>query len=72
MTAKIKEIPLQHLGIYGLIGTSLVPIATYAIRTEDDRQTVINEILGELATKDIVIMANTLIKTESFDGFRIL
>lgn len=36
------------------------------------RGEVITEILTELASKEVVIMGNTLIYTEGFDGFRIL
>ena len=72
MTEAIKAISLEPLGIYGFMGTSLIPLAVYNLQPGEDREQVINEILTELISKDIVIMFNTAIKMEAFDGFRII
>lgn len=72
MTAEIKEIPLIPLGIYGIMGTSMIPIATYNLTDPSKRGEVINEILTEFATKDVVILGSTLVYTDGYDGFRIL
>ena len=72
MPDEIKAIPLEPLGIYGLMGTTLIPLAVYNLKPEENRADVIQEILSELVSKDIVIMFNTAIKTEAFDGFRII
>ena len=69
---EIKEIPLTPLGIYGIMGTSMIPIATYNLTDPSMRNEVINEILTELATKDVVILGSTLVYTDGYDGFRIL
>lgn len=70
--SEIKEIPLTPLGIYGIMGTSMIPIATYNLTDPNTRNEVINEILTELATKDVVILGSTLVYTDGYDGFRIL
>ncbi|MEM1945071.1 MAG: hypothetical protein QXX57_04985 [Nitrososphaerota archaeon] len=70
--AEIKEIPLTPLGIYGIMGTSMIHIATYNLTDPNMRNEVINEILTELATKDVVILGSTLVYTDGYDGFRIL
>ena len=72
MIAEIKELPLVTLGIYGIMETAMIPLATYNLVDPSKRGEVINEILTEFATKDSVIFGSTLIFTESFDGFRIL
>jgi hypothetical protein len=72
MTAEIVEIPLEKLNICGLMGTALIPLTQYSITADEDRALVIESILTELASKEVVIMGNTLIYTEGFDGFRIL
>ena len=72
MTAKIVEIPLKKLNIYGLMGATLIPLTQYSLTSDEDRALVIESILTELASKEVVIMGNTLIYTEGFDGFRIL
>ena len=72
MTAEIKKIPLEALGIYGIMETNMIPLATYNLTDPSKRAEVIHEILTEFATKDIVILGGTLIYTEGFDGFRIL
>lgn len=68
----LTEIPLTPLGIYGIMGTAMIPIATYNLTDPSKRDEVINEILTEFATKDVVILGNTLIYTDGYDGFRIL
>ncbi len=68
----IEEIKLEPLNICGIMGTALIPLATLNITDPSTREEVIKEILTELATKESVIMANTTIFTEGFDGFRIL
>lgn len=68
----IEEIKLESLNICGIMGTALIPLATLNITDPSTREEVVKEILTELATKDSVIMANTMIFTEGFDGFRIL
>ena len=70
--AEIKEIPLDPLNICGIMGTALIPLCQYNLGEGEVRHLVITEILTELGAKDIVIMGNTLIYTEGFDGFRIL
>lgn len=72
MTAEIVEIPLEKLNICGLMGVALIPLTQYSITADEDRALVIESILTELASKEVVIMGNTLIYTEGFDGFRIL
>lgn len=70
--AEIKEIPLDPLNICGIMGTALIPLCQYNLGEGEVRHLVITEILTELGSKDLVIMGNTLIYTEGFDGFRIL
>lgn len=72
MTAEIKELPLKPLNIYGIMGTALIPLCQYNLLDPSKRSEVVTEILTELASKEIVIMGNTLVYTEGFDGFRIL
>ena len=72
MTAEIVEIPLEKLKICGLMGANLIPLTQYNLTDDEDRALVIESILTELASKEVVIMGNTLIYTEGFDGFRIL
>lgn len=72
MSAELKEIKLEPLHIYGIIGTSMIPIATYNLTDPSMRAEVINEILTEFATKDVVILGSTLVYTDGYDGFRIL
>lgn len=72
MTAELKELPLQTLNICGIMGTALIPLCQYNMTEEEERHLVVTEILTELATKEVVIMGNTLVYTEGFDGFRIL
>ncbi len=70
--SNLKEIPLTPLGIYGIMGTTMIPLATYNLVDVTKRQDVINEILLEFSTKESVILGGTLVFTEGFDGFRIL
>jgi len=72
MTEVVKEIPLTPLAIYGLMGTTMIPLATYNLTDSSKRDEVIKEILLEFATKESVMLAGTLVFTEGFDGFRIL
>lgn len=72
MTAEIVEIPLEPLNICGIIGTALIPLSQYKLTKDEIRHEVIEVILSELASKEVVIMGNTLIYTEGFDGFRVL
>ena len=72
MTAEIKELPLEPLNICGIMGTALIPLCQYNMSKEEERHRVVTEILNELATKEVVIMGNTLVYTEGFDGFRVL
>ena len=51
---------------------TLIPLTQYSLTSDEDRALVIESILTELASKEVVIMGNTLIYTEGFDGFRIL
>jgi hypothetical protein len=69
---EIKEVPLETLNICGIMGTALIPLCQYNMAEDEVRHLVISELLTEFATKDVVIMGNTLIYTEGFDGFRIL
>jgi hypothetical protein len=68
----VVEVPLIHLGVYGFMDVNLIPLCTYALLPDEDRQSVVNELLLELATKETVIIASTIIKTGGFDGFRII
>ena len=68
----LTEIPLTPLAIYGLMGTTMIPLATYNLTDSSKRDEVIKEILLEFATKESVMLAGTLVFTEGFDGFRIL
>lgn len=72
MTAEIVEIPLEPLNICGIMGTALIPLGQYHITKDEVRHQVIESILTELSSNEVVIMGNTLIYTEGFDGFRIL
>ena len=72
MTAEIKELPLEPLAICGIMGTALIPLCQYNLLDASKRGEVIKELLTEFASKEVVIMGNTLIYTEGFDGFRIL
>lgn len=72
MSAEIKELPLEPLNICGIMGTALIPLCQYNLLDSSERGEVITEILTELASKEVVIMGNTLVYTEGFDGFRIL
>ncbi len=72
MTVEIKEIKLEPLNICGIMGTALIPLCQYNLTDPEDRASVIESILTELAAKESVIMGNTLIFTEGFDGFRVL
>jgi hypothetical protein len=68
----LTEIPLTPLGIYGIMGTAMIPLATYNLTDASKREETILEILTELRTEPTVILGGTLIWTEGFDGFRIL
>lgn len=68
----IVEVPLTNLNICGIMGAALIPLCQYNMGEGEVRHLVVTEILTELATKEVVIMGNTLIYTEGFDGFRIL
>lgn len=72
MTVEIKEIPLDPLNICGIMGTALIPLCRYNLLDPSKRGEVITEMLTEFASKEVVIMGNTLVYTEGFDGFRIL
>lgn len=72
MTAEILEIPLEPLNICGIMGTALIPLGQYHITKDETRHEIIKSILTELSSSETVIMGNTLIYTEGFDGFRIL
>ena len=72
MSAEIKELPLEPLNICGIMGTALIPLCQYNLLDPSKRGEVITEILTELASNEVVIMGNTLVYTEGFDGFRIL
>ena len=68
----LTEIPLTPLGIYGIMGTAMIPLATYNLTDASKREETILEILTELRTEPTVILGGTLIWTEGFDGFRII
>ena len=68
----LTEIPLTPLGIYGIMGTAMIPLATYNLTDASKREETILEILTELRTEPTVILGGTLIWTEGFEGFRIL
>ena len=68
----LTEIPLTPLGIYGIMGTAMIPLATYNLTDASKREEVVQELLLEFTSKEMVILGGTLIWTEGFDGFRIL
>ncbi len=72
MTAEITELPLQKLTVVGIMGTAMIPIAEYGLLDASKRDEVITTILNELANNSVCIFGNSLVKTEGFDGFRIL
>lgn len=72
MTAEIKELPLEPLNICGIMGTDLIPLCQFNLFDPSKRGEVITEMLTEFASKEIIIIGNTLVYTEGFDGFRIL
>lgn len=72
MSAELEEIKLEPLHICGIMGTALIPLCQYNMTEDEERHVVIQEILTELASKEVVIMGNTLVYTEGFDGFRVL
>ena len=69
---KLTEIELAPIHIYGILGATLVPLSTYQCTKEENRAEVIESILQELMETNTVYLGNTAIKTERFDGFRIL
>lgn len=71
MTAEITEIKLNPLSVYGVIGTAMVPLATFTIIDVTKREETILDLLGKLADSEKLIIGNTLIFTESYDAFRI-
>lgn len=72
MTAEIKELPIIQLTVYGIMGSSMIPLATYGLLDPEKRNEVVSTILKELADNPSVILGPSLIKTEGFDGFRVL
>ncbi|RTL05348.1 hypothetical protein EKK58_08065 [Candidatus Dependentiae bacterium] len=72
MAAELEEIKLEPLAICGIMGTALIPLCQYNMTKGEERHVVVQEILTELASKEVVIMGNTLVYTEGFDGFRVL
>lgn len=72
MTAEIQEIPIQKLHVVGIMGTAMIPIAEYGLLDASKRDEVVQTILNELANNSTCIFGNSLIKTERFDGFRVL
>lgn len=72
MTAEIQEIPIQKLHVVGIMGTAMIPIAEYGLLDASKRDEVVQTILNELANNSTCIFGNSLIKTEGFDGFRVL
>ncbi len=72
MSAEIKEIPIEPLTVVGIIGTAMIPITTYGLLDASKRQEVITTILNELANNSVVILGNSLIRTECYDGFKVL
>lgn len=70
--SEIKELPMQKLTLYGVIGGTMVPLAQVSLLEPDKREKVIEEILSILSSEEKVILYNTLIFTESYDAFRIL
>jgi hypothetical protein len=72
MTAEVTNLPLQKLTVVGIMGTAMIPIAEYGLLDNSKRDEVIQTILTELANNAVCIFGNSLVKTEGFDGFRIL
>ena len=72
MTAELKKLPIQQLEVYGIMGSSMIPLATYGLLDPSKRQEVIDTILKELSENANVVLGPSLIKTENFDGFRIM
>lgn len=72
MTNNIEKLPLIKLHIVGIMGTAMIPIAEYGLLDASKRDEVVSTILGELASNSVCIFGNSLIKTDGFDGFRVL
>ena len=72
MTADMKEIPLEPLQIVGFLDTQMVHIATYTLTDASKRQEVVAALLDYLTKESICIFGNTAIKTDRYDGFRII
>jgi hypothetical protein len=72
MTAEVTKLPLQKLTVVGIMGTAMIPIAEYGLLDASKRDEVVHTILNELSNNAICIFGNSMIKTEGFDGFRVL
>lgn len=72
MSAEIKELPMQKLTLYGVLGATMVPLAQVSLLEPDKREKVIEDLLTILASEDKIILYDTLIFTENYDAFRIL
>jgi hypothetical protein len=68
----LSEIPLTTLKIYGIMGPNMIPLAMYNLRPDEVRKEVIQEILSSFANDDVVILGGTMVRTEAFDGFKII
>jgi hypothetical protein len=68
----LSEIPLTTLNIYGIMGPNMIPLAMYNLRPDEVRKEVIQEILSSFANDDVVILGGTMVRTEAFDGFKII
>jgi UDP-N-acetylmuramate-alanine ligase len=72
MAAEVLNLPSQKLHVVGIMGTAMIPIAEYVLLDVSKKDEVIHTILTELANNNTCIFGNSLIKTEGFDGFRVL
>jgi hypothetical protein len=68
----IEELPLTNLTVYGIIGAAMVPLANFSIIDESKRSETVEDLLGQLASEEKVIIGSTLIFTESYDAFRVV
>ncbi len=70
--SNVVEIPLQPLQIVGIIESTMIHIATYNLVDASKRNEVVQEILTYLSSESVCFFGDTVIKTERYDGFRVI
>ncbi len=68
----LQEIKTAPVAVYGIPGTTLIPLTGYQVQTPEERIALIEEILRKLSENETVILNNTLVFTEAYDGFRVI